>query len=203
MEHELNKQIEDKMSETKETLLDKIANKVSVMLTGDDSKKEVKLEKAVLKDGTPVEIEGDAIFVITEDGDRLPAPVANHELENGDVVVVEEEGVVKEIIKADAKPEEEDLKEDKMEFASKEDMQNLKAEMDELRKMVEDKKEDLKKEDSEKLEAEKLAKVEAEKDEPAKKVTHSPEKEVKKNLNLYAQKRSGDTKSLVYEKLFS
>jgi len=196
------------MSETKETLLDKIANKVSVMLTGDDSKKEVKLEKAVLKDGTPVEIEGDAIFVLTDEGERLPAPVANHELENGDVVVVEEEGVVKEIIKADAKPEEEDLKEDKMQFASKEDMQNLKAEMDELRQMVEGKKEDMSKEDlakveAEKLEAEKLAKVELEKDEPAKKVTHSPEKEVKKNLNLYAQKRSGDTKSLVYEKLFS
>ena len=99
------------MSETKETLLDKIASKVGVMLTGEESKKEVKLEKAVLKDGTPVEIEGKAIFVLTEDGERLPAPVANHELENGDVVVVEEEGVVKEIIKADS--EEEDLKEDK------------------------------------------------------------------------------------------
>ena len=45
------------MSETKETLLDKIASKVGLMLTGEESKKEVKLEKAVLKDGTPVEIE--------------------------------------------------------------------------------------------------------------------------------------------------
>jgi len=134
------------MSETKETLLDKIASKVGVMLTGEESKKEVKLEKAVLKDGTPVEIEGKAIFVLTEDGERLPAPVANHELENGDVVVVEEEGVVKEIIKADS--EAEDLKEDKMEFASKEDMQSLKKEMDELRGMIEGKdKEEMSKED--------------------------------------------------------
>ena len=37
------------MSETKETLLDKIASKVGVMLTGEESKKEVKLEKAVQK----------------------------------------------------------------------------------------------------------------------------------------------------------
>ena len=196
------------MAETKELLLDKIVNKLSVMLTGDDSKKEVKLEKAVLKDGTPVEIEGDAIFVLTDEGERLPAPVANHELENGDVVVVEEEGVVKEIIKADAKPEEEDLKEDKMEFASKEDMQNLKSEMDELRQMVEGKKEEMSKEElakkeAEKLEAEKLAKVELEKEEPVKKVTHSPEKEVKKNIYLYGQKRTGDTKSVVFQKLFS
>jgi len=62
------------------------------------------------------------------------------------VVVVEEEGVVKEIIKADS--EAEDLKEDKMEFASKEDMQSLKKEMDELRGMIEGKdKEEMSKED--------------------------------------------------------
>jgi len=187
------------MSETKETLLDKIASKVGLMLTGEESKKEVKLEKAVLKDGTPVEIEGKAIFVLTEDGDRLPAPVANHELENGDVVVVEEEGVVKEIIKADAAVE--DLKEDKMEFASKEDMQNLKKEMDELRGMIEGKdKEEMSKAEPVK---EEIKKEELSAEEPVKKVTHSPEKEVKKNINLYAQKRKGDTKSVVFQKLFS
>ena len=194
------------MSETKETLLDKIASKVGVMLTGEESKKEVKLEKAVLKDGTPVEIEGKAIFVLTEDGERLPAPVANHELENGDVVVVEEEGVVKEIIKADSEVEEKDLKEDKMEFASKEDMQNLKKEMDELRGMIEGKdKEEMSKEDSAKAEPvkEEIKKEELSAEEPVKKVTHSPEKEVKKNINLYAQKRKGDTKSVVFQKLFS
>jgi hypothetical protein len=194
------------MSETKETLLDKIASKVGLMLTGEESKKEVKLEKAVLKDGTPVEIEGKAIFVLTEDGERLPAPVANHELENGDVVVVEEEGVVKEIIKADSEAEEEDLKEDKMEFASKEDMQNLKKEMDELRGMIEGKdKEEMSKEDLAKEEPvkEEIKKEELSAEEPVKKVTHSPEKEVKKNINLYAQKRKGDTKSVVFQKLFS
>lgn len=194
------------MSETKETLLDKIASKVGVMLTGEESKKEVKLEKAVLKDGTPVEIEGKAIFVLTEDGERLPAPVAKHELENGDVVVVEEEGVVKEIIKADAAVEDEDLKEDKMEFASKEDMQNLKKEMDELRGMIEGKdKEEMSKEDLAKAEPvkEEIKKEELSAEEPVKKVTHSPEKEVKKNINLYAQKRKGDTKSVVFQKLFS
>jgi hypothetical protein len=192
------------MSETKETLLDKIASKVGLMLTGEESKKEVKLEKAKLKDGTPVEIEGKAIFVLTEDGERLPAPVANHELENGDVVVVEEEGVVKEIIKADAAVEDEDLKEDKMEFASKEDMQNLKKEMDELRGMIEGK-EEMSKEDLAKAEPvkEEIKKEELSAEEPVKKVTHSPEKEVKKNINLYAQKRKGDTKSVVFQKLFS
>jgi len=194
------------MSETKETLLDKIASKVGLMLTGEESKKEVKLEKAVLKDGTPVEIEGKAIFVLTEDGERLPAPVANHELENGDVVVVEEEGVVKEIIKADSEVEEKDLKEDKMEFASKEDMQNLKKEMDELRGMIEGKdKEEMSKKDLAKTEPvkEEIKKEELSAEEPVKKVTHSPEKEVKKNINLYAQKRKGDTKSVVFQKLFS
>jgi hypothetical protein len=196
------------MSETKETLLEKIARKVSVILTSEDSKKEVKLEKAKLKDGTIVEIEGDSIFVLTGDeegAERLPAPVANHELENGDVVVVEEEGVIKEVIKADAA--EEDLKEEdkeKMEFASKEDMQNLKNEMDELRKMVEGKKEEMTKEDLAKAEAEKaeLAKQELAKQEPPKKVTHTPEGTAKRNTNLYAQKGVGSTKSIVFKKLY-
>jgi hypothetical protein len=194
------------MSETKETLLDKIAHKVSLMLTGEASKKEVKLEKAKLKDGTIVEIEGDSIFVLTGDeegAERLPAPVANHELENGDIVVVEEEGVIKEVIKADAAPEQELKDEKKMEFASKEDMQNLKKEMDELRKMVEGKKEEMAK--AQKAEAEKaeLAKQELAKQEPPKKVTHTPETEPKKNINLYSQKRDASTKSRVYAKLFS
>jgi hypothetical protein len=195
------------MSETKETLLDKIAHKVSVMLTGEDSKKEVKLEKAKLKDGTIVEIEGNDIFVLTEDNERLPAPVANHELENGDVVVVEEEGIVKEIIKA-GETEDEDLKQDdkeKMEFASKEDMQNLKKEMDELRGMIEGKdKEEMSKKEAEKeeLKKAKLAKQELDK-EPVKKVVHTPEGKPKSNINLYAQKSGGSTKSIVFKKLFS
>ena len=196
------------MSETKETLLEKIARKVSIILTSEESKKEVKLEKAKLKDGTIVEIEGDSIFVLTgdEEGDeRLPAPVANHELENGDIVVVEEEGVIKEVIKADAAPEQELKDEKKMEFASKEDMQNLKKEMDELRKMVEGKKEEMSKEDLAKAEAEKaeLAKQELAKQEPPKKVTHTPEKELRKNINVHAKRQGTSTKGSVYNKLFS
>jgi len=188
------------MSETKETLLDKIAHKVSLMLTGEASKKEVKLEKAKLKDGTIVEIEGDSIFVLTGDeegAERLLAPVANHELENGDIVVVEEEGVIKEVIKADASPEEELKDEKKMEFASKEDMQNLKKEMDELRKMVEGKKEEMAKAEKAELEKQELAKQEL-----PKKVTHTPEGTVKRNTNLYAQKGVGSTKSIVFKKLY-
>ena len=196
------------MSETKETLLEKIARKVSVILTSEESKKEVTLEKAKLKDGTIVEIEGDSIFVLTGDeegAERLPAPVANHELENGDIVVVEEEGVIKEVIKAEAAPEEELKDEKKMEFASKEDMQNLKKEMDELRKMVEGKKEEMSKEDLAKAEAEKaqLAKQELAKQEPPKKVTHTPEKELRKNINVHAKRQGTSTKGSVYNKLFS
>jgi hypothetical protein len=194
------------MSETKETLLEKIARKVSIILTSEESKKEVKLEKAKLKDGTIVEIEGDSIFVLTgneEGAERLPAPVANHELENGDIVVVEEEGVIKEVIKADAAPEEELKDEKKMEFASKEDMQNLKKEMDELRKMVEGKKEEMSKEDLAEAEKAELAKQELAKQEPPKKVTHTPEREVRKNINVHAKRQGTSTKGSVYNKLFS
>jgi phosphoenolpyruvate-protein kinase (PTS system EI component) len=85
-------------------------------------------------------------------------------------------------------------------------MQNLKKEMDELRGMIEGKdKEEMSKEDLAKAEPvkEEIKKEELSAEEPVKKVTHSPEKEVKKNINLYAQKRKGDTKSVVFQKLFS
>ena len=80
-------------------------------------------------------------------------------------------------------------------------MQNLKKEMDELRGMIEGKdKEEMSKTEPVK---EEIKKEELSAEEPVKKVTHSPEKEVKKNINLYAQKRKGDTKSVVFQKLFS
>jgi hypothetical protein len=63
---------------------------------------EVKLEQMKLADGVTI-IEADAfemdneVFVITEDEQKIPLPVGEYELETGMILVVEEEGMIKEI----------------------------------------------------------------------------------------------------------
>ncbi len=174
------------MSETKETLIEKIASKVSETFLA----KEVNLEKAKLVDGTEVEIEGENLFVLTDDGERLPAPVGEHELESGKVVIVKEEGKIAEVKDGKSEDEEVEAKEDeKMEFASKEEVAELKKQVDELKEMVKPKEE---------VEAKK-EEVKASSEEP-KKVTHSPEKNVKsKKQNL--KKVYGTTKERVMARL--
>lgn len=204
------------MSETKETLLDKLSGKIAKIMMSSEGKseaKEVKLETAKLVDGTEVEIEGDDIFVLVrqegEEVERIPAPEGEHELENGDVVVVREEGKIAEV-KQGGSEEVEAKDEKEMDLAS--EVENLKKEMAELKEKVmaaysekeemskeeEPKKEELSK-DKPKEEVEE--KVELSEEAP-KKVTHSPEKEVKSNFKIKL-KNHGGTKSLVYSKLFS
>jgi hypothetical protein len=63
---------------------------------------EVKLEQMKLADGVTI-IEADAfemdneVFVVTEDEQKIPLPVGEYELETGMILVVEEEGMIKEI----------------------------------------------------------------------------------------------------------
>ena len=63
---------------------------------------EVKLEMMKLADGVTV-LEADAfemdneVFVVTEDEQKIPLPVGEYELENGMILVVEVEGIIKEV----------------------------------------------------------------------------------------------------------
>jgi fumarylacetoacetate (FAA) hydrolase family protein len=65
------------------------------------------LVEGKLVDGTMVayDIEAGLIFVIGEDGAQIPAPVGEHTLESGEVVVVLEEGKIAEVKQAEAKVE--------------------------------------------------------------------------------------------------
>jgi hypothetical protein len=66
---------------------------------------EVKLEMMKLADGVTV-LEADAfemdneVFIITEDEQKIPLPVGEYELENGMILVVEVEGIIKEVKEA-------------------------------------------------------------------------------------------------------
>lgn len=66
---------------------------------------EVSLEMMKLADGQTV-LEADAfemdneVFVVTEDEQKIPLPVGEYELENGMILVVEVEGIIKEVKEA-------------------------------------------------------------------------------------------------------
>lgn len=63
---------------------------------------EVKLEQMKLMDGVTI-LEADAfemdneVFVVTEDEQKIPLPIGEYELENGMILVVEVEGIIKEV----------------------------------------------------------------------------------------------------------
>jgi hypothetical protein len=61
------------------------------------------LVEGKLVDGTAVayDLEAGDIFVIGEDGAQIPAPIGEHQLESGEVVVVLEEGKIAEVKKAE------------------------------------------------------------------------------------------------------
>ena len=78
---------------------------------------EVKLEQMKLENGTVLEAdafsEGNEIFIVTED-ERVALPVGEYVLEDGQVLVIEEEGIIKEM-----KSDEEEAKEEEVEVEAR------------------------------------------------------------------------------------
>lgn len=187
------------MSETKESLLEKIAEKVSVNLS-ELFKKKINLETAKLVNGVTVEYEGEDVFILNDEGERLPAPEGEHELEDGRILVVREEGKLGEIKEKES--EEVEAKE-KQEFASKDEVEQLKKEVEELKSMMKPKEEmaeekpketELKKEEPKKEEVQLNA-------DDAKRVNHSPEKKVETKVKQNFSKNFGTTKERVFARL--
>jgi len=118
------------------------------------------LVEGKLVDGTAVayDLEAGLIFVIGEDGAQIPAPVGEHQLESGEVVVVLEEGKIAEVKQADAKieieieaseemPDEEDPKKDEAMAKVEQAMGDLEKKVEELTakvKAMEEKAEEVK-----------------------------------------------------------
>lgn len=55
---------------------------------------------------------GDSVWIEAEEGERIPAPVGEHELESGMVLFVEQEGVAADLKKAEMEEVEEELQEE-------------------------------------------------------------------------------------------
>lgn len=190
-----------------------ILNKAKELLSVEVKAEEVtvKLAQATLENGAIVEseefAEGKEIFIVTED-EKVALPVGEYNLEDGKVLVVQEEGVIASI--GDDK-EEEEVEAVEEDLAEEEDKKELeyatKAELSEIREMVEEIKSML--EPKEEMSADELAKeatkdiVEEVKEELSvvEKVNHNPETEEKKNINLFSQKRAETTLDRVLAKI--
>jgi len=184
---------------------------------------ETKLAQAKLENGTIIEAQemaqGNEIFIVTEE-ERIAMPVGEYQLEDGQVLIVEEEGIIASVGAKEEAPEEEveaevaedlseevneelseevseevteeNLEEEKEEmgYATKEELAEVKSMIEEIKAMIE-KKEEMSEEVQEVKEE--LSAVE--------KVTHNPETEDKKISFLYGQSRPQNTMDRVMAKI--
>jgi len=109
---------------------------------------EVKLEQLKLENGTILEADsfesGKEVFIITED-EKVALPVGGYELEDGRSLLVEEVGLIAEIKAEKEEKEEEEEKDEekkeKMQYATKEELAEVKEMIEEIKAMLEPKEE--------------------------------------------------------------
>lgn len=85
----------------------------SLLFSEQEKKAAFAMANGALVDGTKVsyDLETSEIYVIGEDGESIPAPVGEHQLESGEIVVVTEAGKIAEVKKGEGLQEDEKEKE--------------------------------------------------------------------------------------------
>jgi len=172
-----------------------------------DQEVKVELAQAKLDNGTVLEAEafesGKEIFILTDD-EKVAVPVGEYQMEDGQILVVQEEGLIAEIKKAEAKEEEEveasedqveeQLEEEEVEakYATKEELAEVKSLVEEIKAMIE-KKEEM-------SEVEEQVKEELSETPAAEAITHNPEPQQKVNLK-FAKNRKLSTLDKVMNKI--
>jgi hypothetical protein len=177
-------------------MLKEIKSVLGIELSGEVI--ETKLAQMILENGTVLEAEEFApefeVFIVTEE-DKIALPVGEYALEDGRILVVETEGLIKEIkeIQGEEVEEEEVVSEELAEvpeLVSKEDFDALKEMVKKLMEMLEPKEEVI--EDIMKQEMSKPASA------PLK---HSPETEVAKKQMVFGANRPQNTKDTVMSRI--
>ena len=158
---------------------------------------ETKLAQMMLENGTVLEAEEFApefeVFIVTEE-DKIALPVGEYALEDGRILVVEEEGLIKEIKEVQV---EEEVSEEVEELAAED--YATKAELAELKSMIEEIKEMLQPKE-EMSEVEDLVKEELSKPAAAP-LKHSPEGESAKKQIVFGANRPQSTKDTVMSRI--
>jgi hydroxymethylpyrimidine pyrophosphatase-like HAD family hydrolase len=134
----------------------------------EESTEEVKLAQATLENGTILEAEafeaGNEIFIVTED-ERVAVPVGEYQMEDGQILVVEEEGIIGEIKSAE---EEVEAEEEEMQYVSKQEFESA---VEEIKGMINE----LKKDKEEMAQVEEQVKQELSETPAVEPITHNPE----------------------------
>ena len=159
---------------------------------------EAKFAQMMLENGTVLEAEEFAadseVFIVTEE-DKIALPVGEYALEDGKVLVVEEEGIIKEIKEVSGEEVEEEVVEEEMateEYATKSELAELKSMIEEIKAMLEPKEEMSK--------VEELVKEELSKPAVAP-IKHSPEGEAAKKQIVFGANRPQNTKDTVMARI--
>lgn len=189
-------------------MLNKVKEVIGIELS--EETQEIKLAQATLENGTIIEAEefseGKEVFIVTED-EKVALPVGEYKLEDGQALIIEEEGIIASIGEAtEEAPAEEEVEaeeveaaeeeKEEMSYATKEDLAEVKSMIDEIKAMIEKKDE---------LSVEKTVEniVEEVKEElsEVEKINHNPEASDSKVLNLYSQNRGTSTIDRVLQKI--
>jgi hypothetical protein len=162
----------------------------------------VELAQAKLENGTVLEAEafesGNEIFILTDD-EKVALPIGEYTMEDGQILVVSEEGIIGEI-KSESQEEEEveaseeveELEEVEAEYATKEELAEVRSLVEEIKQMIEKKEEMSEVEEQVKEELSETPATEA--------ITHNPEPKQKVSLK-YAQNRKQSTFDKVMSKI--
>jgi hypothetical protein len=195
-------------------MLNKVKEILGVELS---EEKEVKLAQAELENGTIIESEtfepGNEIFIVTDD-ERVPLPIGDYKLIDGESLIIKEEGIISSIgaVEEEEPTEEVEAEEVKAEeekeemgYATKEELEEVKKVVEEIKAILIPKEEEMSEdvETSIKSEETTTKTVYAQKEEMSEveKVNHNPENETEKKMNLYSQKRSNTTLDRVMRKI--
>ena len=172
---------------------------------------EVNLEEMKLENGTVITTEslekGNEVFIVTDD-EKVAMPVGEYILEDGKLLIVEEEGIIADVRDvSDDVPakEEEEPKEETEDLEEEADVADWKG-MEKRIKNLEDAIADLKADKEDKMEEEEKEEMSEEVKEElsaaAKPIKHNPEGEVKQKRNMeFAKGKFGTTLDRVLNKL--
>jgi hypothetical protein len=187
---------EETIEETPVELQEEVTEEVKVELA------QAKLENGTLVESSSFE-KGDEIFIITDD-EKVAMPVGEYVMEDGKLLVVEEEGIIADYrIVSDDVPQKEDEKKEEMdEEAAVYDWKGMEKRIKNLEDAIADLKSRMgEKEDFEKIEQE--VKQQLSETPAADPITHSPEVDNKKFNLRYAQNRKQTSLDRVLNKMYN
>lgn len=168
-------------------------NQIRTLLGVEDTEK-VELAQMTLENGTVLEAEvfeaNNEVFIITEE-EKIALPVGEYTLEDGRILAVEEEGIIKEIKATET--EEVEAAEEEMAYVTREEFGQA---IDEIKAMITEmgygKKE------------EEMAEEQLSAQEPATEpLKHNPEEQIVQKFRKLSHNKKGTTTDLIFSKLFS